>query len=464
MSRSNQIQASLAAVFIAAMVLGLVWLQRRSLGLLTTFQREFVGVQVETFRLADHIKARVRELNDLAVNYQLHGQVADRQRAEALSRELQAWLQEQAPLLRTTREAALMAEIRSASGTYLATLQDELDGPPKEAGTDHAAKSMRLFDRLTMESGALLGLADRLDLAQKASAKALLTDFQETVTDYELLVTGKSVLFVLMGAGLAAAVYLGLIAPLQARVRLSRTILERQEKLAALSTLVAGLAHEIRNPLNSIKARLFTQAKDLPRQSDALQDNRFIAGEIARLDEIIQNFLRFARPSDLALAVIPASGPFRELAELMRAGLEKSRISLRTEFLAEPLIEADPNQLKQALLNLAKNAAEAVGQDGTITFRTRSVPGLARTGHRAEAILEVEDSGQGIPPAAQARLFDPFFTTKEVGTGLGLSTAARIVEKHGGRIEYQSKLNHGSTFRVVLPVANSHEHSTNPPD
>jgi two-component system, cell cycle sensor histidine kinase and response regulator CckA len=131
-------------------------------------------------------------------------------------------------------------------------------------------------------------------------------------------------------------------------------------------------------------------------------------------------------------------------------------------------IRVDPPQIEQVLINLIQNAAESIGRDGTITLRARSLERPARTllplaglprrsfppkaAHATSVvILEVIDTGKGIPLEVQERLFDPFFTTKEAGTGLGLSIAARIVERHGGALQYQTEVNRGTTFGIILP-------------
>jgi signal transduction histidine kinase len=133
--------------------------------------------------------------------------------------------------------------------------------------------------------------------------------------------------------------------------------------------------------------------------------------------------------------------------------LTKANIKLTTEFLEDPEIEVDPSQLKQVLINLVQNAAESIGRDGSITIRTRTLSRRPRSHGPAVALIEVQDTGKGIPPEAQKRLFDPFFTTKPSGTGLGLSIAARILEKHGGSLEYETELQRGTVFRLVLPLA-----------
>jgi signal transduction histidine kinase len=113
----------------------------------------------------------------------------------------------------------------------------------------------------------------------------------------------------------------------------------------------------------------------------------------------------------------------------------------------------DRQQIQQVLINLIQNAADSIGQDGNITIRTREIAAPAPVsgdGERA-VVLEVVDTGRGIPPELEGRIFDPFFSTKEGGTGLGLSIASRIVEKHGGVIQYATQANRGTTFRLIFP-------------
>jgi signal transduction histidine kinase len=131
--------------------------------------------------------------------------------------------------------------------------------------------------------------------------------------------------------------------------------------------------------------------------------------------------------------------------------LEKASIRLNLSPSPALWIRVDPQQIEQVLINLIQNAAESIGRDGTITLRARST--LIPLAGRATSviILEVIDTGKGIPLKVQERLFDPFFTTKEAGTGLGLSIAARIVEKHGGGLQYQTEVDRGTTFGIVLP-------------
>jgi signal transduction histidine kinase len=246
-------------------------------------------------------------------------------------------------------------------------------------------------------------------------------------------------------------IYRDLIAPLRTKLVHSQNLLERQEKLATLGTLAAGIAHEVRNPLTSLKARLYTLEKHLQVVPAARKDTDIISAEISRLERIVQDVLSFARPSDPKLETLAADTLLREVQGLMSPNLESRGVQLVVESNPELLIRADSGHMKQVLINLVRNGAEAIDGAGTVTLRARAARAPIGEGETDAVLLEVSDTGKGIPPEAEKRLFDPFFSTKETGTGLGLPIAARIVERHGGMLQYQTWPGHGTTFGVVLP-------------
>jgi signal transduction histidine kinase len=136
---------------------------------------------------------------------------------------------------------------------------------------------------------------------------------------------------------------------------------------------------------------------------------------------------------------------------LLQPEFEKAKIQIvLAEMVTDP-IRIDLGQIKQVLLNLVRNAAESIGENGTVTLRARLDDKRLSDRHQEVVILEVSDTGKGIPPEAEKRLFDPFFTTKDFGTGLGLPIAARIVEKHQGALQYQTQPDRGTTFGIILP-------------
>jgi signal transduction histidine kinase len=230
----------------------------------------------------------------------------------------------------------------------------------------------------------------------------------------------------------------------KAKVQAER-LLERQEKLATLGTLTAGIAHEIRNPLTSLKARLYTLEKHLQTMPAARKDTDIISAEISRLERIVQDALSFARPADPKLEPLAADTLLREVQGLMSISLESRAVQVVVESNSGLHVRAD---------NLVHNGADAIVGAGTVTLRARAARASLGGRETDAVVLEVTDTGKGIPPEVEKRLFDPFFSTKETGTGLGLPIAARIVEKHGGVLQYQTRLGHGTTFGVVLPREN----------
>lgn len=235
---------------------------------------------------------------------------------------------------------------------------------------------------------------------------------------------------------------------------LSQAALHESKKLASLAVLASGVAHEIRNPLTAIKARLFTHQKRFSAGSPEAEDSIFISEEIGRLERIVREFLQFARPGDPLLAPVLPAELLEEVRELLAPQLAKSSIQLKLADAVATPVRADRQQIQQVLINLVSNAAESIGHDGRITLRARQRR-VGFGGRVWDAVtLEVKDTGPGIPAEVQKQLFDPFFTTKASGTGLGLSIAARIVEKHGGALRFSTSKK-GATFRLVLPIANT---------
>jgi signal transduction histidine kinase len=231
----------------------------------------------------------------------------------------------------------------------------------------------------------------------------------------------------------------------------SRAVLDRQEKLASLGVFATGIAHEIRNPLTAIKVRLFSLKQSHAPGSSESEDIEVIETEIDRLERIVKDFLQFARPAEPELKTIPAAALLNQIRDLLSAEFTKRSIALKVAAPDDQLIEVDANKIKQVLLNLVQNAADSIPKGGAITLSARMDRRVLSGRTMEVVIIDVIDTGTGIPAEVQKRLFDPFFTTKEFGTGLGLPISARIIEKHGGVMEYKTAPNHGTTFSIVLP-------------
>jgi nitrogen-specific signal transduction histidine kinase len=223
--------------------------------------------------------------------------------------------------------------------------------------------------------------------------------------------------------------------------------LRYSDKLAALGRLSAGIAHEIKNPLNAMMIHLELLRLKL-REHPASEHVAIITAQMRRLDEVVQGFLRFTRPADLRLEPVALSGLFDAILPIVRAEADKQHIDIRVECPPDlPRINADAGLLEQACLNLALNACQAMPNGGRLRLA-----GAARPG-RVE--ITVEDTGVGIPPEQLGRIFDLYFTTKENGSGIGLSMVYRTAQLHDGDIEVASVPGGGTTFRLTLPQAES---------
>jgi len=231
----------------------------------------------------------------------------------------------------------------------------------------------------------------------------------------------------------------------------SRRRLLISEKLASVGRLAASVAHEIRNPLTAVKMLLFSIRKSVEDNPQIDRKLDTVTEEIRRLESIIRNFLEFSRPPSLKLQRQSPLDTLEKTLQLFQTRLAKQRIDLmRKDAECVPEIMADSEQLRQVLINLLENAAEATGEGGRIGIFT-AVEADA-DGHRL-AVIRIEDTGHGIPEDIRQRLFEPFFTTKNEGTGLGLCIAAQIVAAHHGRLVLESSTPGGTRFAVCIPAA-----------
>jgi signal transduction histidine kinase len=231
----------------------------------------------------------------------------------------------------------------------------------------------------------------------------------------------------------------------------SRGQLMNAEKLASVGKLAASMAHEIRNPLTSLKMRLYTLRQamgDNPLHED---DFRVVSEEIARLESIVRNFLEFTRPPVLKLHPHNVVVLVDKTLELCGHRLEEQGIRLvRDHHAGLPPVMADAEQVKQVFLNLLSNAVEAMEEGGELRIATES--GTDRDGLPV-AVIRFTDTGPGIAADVRSRIFEPFYSTKEGGTGLGLCIAARIMARHGGRLELEPAAAPGTSFAVWIPAA-----------
>jgi signal transduction histidine kinase len=226
------------------------------------------------------------------------------------------------------------------------------------------------------------------------------------------------------------------------------TQLQVSERLAAVGRITAGVAHEVKNPLNSMRLWLENLKEFLPESKDngAQQAVQVLDKEIDRLDAVVKRFLDFTRPMEVRLEATQLAELLKEVMQVAQPQLQKANVQVAQLLPIDvPEVYVDRALLKQGVLNLILNAAEAMPNGGQLRLV------LSRRGEMAE--ITVGDTGKGIPPENRQKIFQLFFTTRPGGSGIGLASTFRIVQLHNGSIDFTSEVGRGTTFRIELPLA-----------
>lgn len=228
--------------------------------------------------------------------------------------------------------------------------------------------------------------------------------------------------------------------------------LRRAESLAALTTLSAGVAHEIKNPLASIDIHIQLLKKQIDKLNGESAENlnnlvEVVKEEIDRLNSIVQDFLFAVRPMNLSMSRENINDLVKELVEFLKFEFTRANIEVTLELGEElPPVAVDPKYLKQALLNIMKNAIEAIHESGEIRVKTEETSD-------GNVMVHIMDNGEGIPEGSISKIFEPYYTTRKSGTGLGLVIVYKIIQELGGNIHVNSKQGEGTVFSIRLLAA-----------
>lgn len=242
----------------------------------------------------------------------------------------------------------------------------------------------------------------------------------------------------------------------QQKARLKK--MYRADRLATLGQLAAGAAHEIRNPLTSIRSTIQYLKKEIKDETK----KELVAGlleEVDRINEIIEGLLSFSKPTRPEKEQVDFNSLLEQTIALVATAAKKQKIDIDYKFSAiEKQLDADPSQLKQVFLNIMMNAMQAMDDGGKLQISVASIKSetLFSAKSQAKFLITFEDNGAGIPKENLEHVFDPFFTTKKDGTGLGLSISYGIIQQHGGEIEIYSSTeidNHGTKVVITLPMS-----------
>lgn len=452
-------------IALVVTVLTCVWLavavQRDASGKL----RQLAHVELEAASLAREFRGAVDDLHGALLRIGTDAAEDSATVIQQRRQKLGAWVQARlAATDGSEHERQIVQQIDAETRSYFVKL-DALAARTHGLNTPLERDAVVMFDD---SANRLQSIADDFAAAHDEELRALLEGSLSSLRWMRDLMFACLAVLVVAIAAVFALLYRDVVRPLREQLVDSEALLAKREKLAALGTLAAGVAHEIRNPLTAMKARLYTLRRTALAE-DSREDVQALTSEVDRLERIVRDVLGYARPADATLSAVDLAAWLREFAAYIEPDLLATNAELTVEVAATAVVEIDANQLRQIMLNLVRNAQEALeGRPGEVKLALRRERG-AWHGKPAEvAVLSVADNGPGMPANVQARLFDPFFTTKSTGTGLGLSIVARLVENQGGEITFQSAPGAGTRFAVRLPIRDgarqtaAHEHAAAP--
>jgi len=381
----------------------------------------------------------------------------------------------------TEKEKRLLEELESEYDDYV-TSKDEVVALYQSGLTEEGAV---LHKKVRTHFFQILNICNEFRNYHKERIEARLFENREEARRYRLLAAAAMTVSMLLGATLLVVLVTQILEPIRklaaegegqsrtgrdevaelgsmvkglvddadrtrSELAKSRALLFQSEKMAVLGKLSADVAHSIRNPMTSIKMRLFSLSRNIELNEMQKEDLEVVSEEMRRLDNIVRNFLEFSRPPKLKMQRTDVSYVMDMALQLLQYRLDADEVELtRVKRGDLPGVEADPELLKEVFVNLIVNACEAMEGGGTLTV---SEEASVAEGIGNAVTVRITDNGPGIPSSLIDGIFEPFYSTKEDGTGLGLSIVERIVQEHGGNVTVRSEEGKGTTFIITLPA------------
>jgi two-component system, NtrC family, sensor histidine kinase HydH len=454
-----------------------------------------LGAHLGAIRAGEEMAINIRDIRFELLEFARGGPASHLDRAAQLDADCVHWLEQSARSAHTEEEAQRVVQVRAGFDVFRKAFQPLRNEPPATARTNAGRLAEGPLSHVLLEAS-----QNYLDLTEEVVAKGSETTQQladRVALGLLLLGTCGSVAGLVAGFGIAHTVSRSIVqlyvpirdatgkleevvGPLDLvdstgigeldvllrrlseqvgtvvdRLHQSQLEVLRSEQMAALGQLAAGLAHELRNPLTSIK--ILVQAAQQPGTSASLQgrDLEVLEEEIGRLETAIGTFLDFARPRKLQERRFDLRGVVRQTFDLVRPRAEQQGVDLRCDLPEAPVeIWADPEPVRQVILNLLLNALDAMPSGGTARLDTVMEHGTTDGSGPARrwVSIRVLDTGSGIPVELGDRIFLPFVSTKEAGLGLGLAICRRIAEDHGGTLVAANAPGGGAEFTLRLPV------------
>lgn len=416
------------------------WKLSIAIGGIEEIQRASDDLQMRRMPIGAQLRSQIYRLNASMLRHQVTDDPGVAARFRTFETQLKRFIEERRPLLDSREEKEILQKIDDGLMLYFIEADALIAA---SANNESAERTVERIERIKEMADETVELANALANARSEAFRDLLQEHRDSARRLQRAVT---VGFTLLLAGLAGLAWLAwkvFFSPLQSQLREAQTLAGQREELANIGTLASGIAHEIRNPITAMKARTFALAELVAPGSPAARQAEVIDKELGRMERVVRDFLDFARPAEPDTEMVDVDAFLAELAEFVRPEMESRHVELNSVEGEGGRARIDAAQMRQVLLNLVRNAAEACAkQGGRVTLSARGAGGKLR--------IAVADNGAGIPKAFQGRLFEPFFSKKHGGTGLGLPIARTIVRKHGGELSFETREGLGSTFFIEL--------------
>ncbi len=401
------------------------------------------NLQVRRFRIAAQLRSRIHRMNSTLFRHQVTGDPALSERFDTLESQLTRFIEERRPLLDSSEETEILRQIEDGLNLYLAEAKKLMAARQR---SDEAELAAMRVERIVEMADETVELTNELAVARSEAFRELLQGYRSSVRGLQRTLWISFLLTVASSAGLSWMAWKVFFSPMRLELREARTLAGQRKELANIGTLASGIAHEIRNPITAMKARTFALAELVEPGSPAARQAQIIDQELARMERVVRDFLDFARPAEPDTERTELEEFLKEIREFVAPEMEQRKVTLEVAPSGGVAARIDRDQMKQVILNLIRNAAEACPDGGgRVALKAKNRDG--------KATISVTDNGGGIPMEFRDKLFVPFFSKKHGGTGLGLPIARNIVRKHGGELTFESVEGGGTTFKVELDSA-----------
>jgi signal transduction histidine kinase len=437
----------LATVFAALAVCALAFLEYRAWQKINFAEATFARAHSASLASGIEMQKAFATLKLSLLLFQVSGEDGNREAFHAETRRVSALIADSQDNASNDLERVVVNEIETEFNSFIATV-----------GKLQPARALRrgALETMSAEIAQLLApihrSAARLVTIQNETRTGLQAESGAAFRSARTALKSSLVALAILLGSVVILIHRAFLVPLRMQLDATAAESDRRQKLASIGVLATGVAHEIRNPLTAIKFRLFSLRKSFDVDLASSEDFQTIRSEIDRLENLVKNFLEFARPAEPQFTQINAAELLQDVRHLLEPEMAGKNVTFKVDSTGSLVFRGDRQQLRQVLINLAQNAGESMPEGGVVTLRAHSGVAALHPQRKPAIMIDVIDTGVGIDLETQKRLFDPFFSTKEGGTGLGLAIAARIIEQHGGLIQFSSRKDEGSTFSIILPL------------